>query len=113
AAGDHDRLVVAADAARGIALRVLLESPEVAADRWPAELVVERGSSDRALDHDVERGSDPPGLAEVHFPRTPISRNAQVRHREPGQARLRLRAAAGGSLVPDFPSGSGRRPREG
>ena len=62
-AGQHDRLVVAAD---DVALGLghgLLEGAEVAQDRGPAELVVEGGAADRALEHDVERRRDPRAAA--------------------------------------------------
>ena len=65
AAGDHDRLVVAAHLAGDL----LLERAEVAGEVRPAELVVERGGADRAFEHDDERRRDAVRLAGVRFPR--------------------------------------------
>ncbi len=107
AAGEHDRLVVAAHflAVRGSDL--LLEGTEVAGQRRTAELVVERGAAQRALDHDVQRGDDALGLAVGHFPGLFETGDLQVGHGEAGQAGLRLGAAAGGALVADLAAGTG------
>ncbi len=59
AAGDHDRLVIAAP----LAADVLLVDAEVAAQVRPAEFVVERGAAERAVDHDLQRARDVAGLA--------------------------------------------------
>jgi hypothetical protein len=75
AAGDHDRLVVAAlHAGHG-----LLEDAEVAAQVGAAELVVEGGAAQRALGHDLQRAGDVLGLADrVALPRFAV----------PGRCRL-------------------------
>ena len=52
AAGEHDRLVVAAHLA---ADRACSKRAEVAGRFGPPELVVERGAAERAVEHDVER----------------------------------------------------------
>src|SRR5690606_33034959 len=109
AAGDHDRLVVAADLAVGIAL---LEAAEVAVDVRPAELVVERRRADRSLDHDVQRRDDALGLAVVLFPGLLEAGDAQVGDGEAAQARLRPGAAAGRALVADLAAGTGGRAGE-
>jgi hypothetical protein len=54
AAGDHDRLVVAAHRAGD----VLLVGAEIAGQVRAAEFVVERSGADRAFEHDVERRGD-------------------------------------------------------
>ena len=54
AAGDHDRLVIAAHETRD----VLLVGAEIAAQVRPAEFVVERGAAERAVDHDLQRRRD-------------------------------------------------------
>ena len=69
AAREHDRLVVAAHLAPA-AVDLELEGAEVAERGGPAELVVERGAAERAVDHDVERASRcAPGLPSVALPR--------------------------------------------
>ena len=105
AAGDHDRLVVAAHLAR----HFLLEGAEGAGQIRPAEFVVEGGGADRPLDHDVERRGDALGLAVGLLPRLREAGDVQVRHREAAQAGLRLGAAAGGALVADLAAGAGGR----
>ena len=112
AAGDHDGLVIATHAIRRIACHVLLEGAEVAADRGPAELVVERGGADRPLEHDLERRGDARGPAECALPRPLEAGNAQVRDREPGEPGLGLCAAAGRALVADLAARAGRRARK-
>ncbi|MCY1501904.1 hypothetical protein D9M68_359910 [compost metagenome] len=107
AAGDHDRLVVAAHflAARGG--NGLLEGTEVAGQVRTAEFVVERGAAQRALDHDVQRGDDALGLAVRHFPGLLETGDLQVGDGEADQPGLRLGAAAGGAFVADLAAGAG------
>ena len=108
AAGDHDRLVVPA----ANAVDVLLEDAEVAAQRGPAELVVEGGAAERPLGHDLQRAGDVRGLADrVLLPRLAQARQMQVGDREAGQAGLGLGAATGGALVADLAAGAGGRAR--
>ncbi len=104
AAGDHDRLVVAAH----LAADVLLERAEVAAEVRAAELVVERRGADRTLQHDRERRGDAPGLLERRLPGLGVPRHAQMRHRVADQPRLGLRADAGRALVADLAARPGR-----
>src|SRR6185295_15797917 len=78
-----------------IADRRLLEAAEVAADVRPAEFVVEGGTADRPLDHDVERRDDALGFAQFFrkrrlFPRLQEARDAQVRARDPVRPALGL-----------------------
>src|SRR5205823_6011697 len=113
AAGDHDRLVVAAQALGRVAGGALLEGAEVAAHRRAAEFVVERGGADRALEHDLERGGDARRRAERLLPGALVAGDAQVRHREAGEPRLGFGAATGGALVADLPARAGRSSREG
>src|SRR5262249_40524159 len=121
-AGDHDRLVVAANAFGRIARRVLLESPEIATNRGPAELVIERSSADWPLDHDVERGGNTFGLAKFPssgssypsssgrgdggggLPRAKVPWNFQMRGGKPDQPGLRLRAAPRRAFIPNLTS---------
>ena len=107
-AGDHDRLVVAAH----LAAIELLEGAEVAADGRPAELVVERGGADRAVDHDLQRGHDPARLADVFaLPGLHQAGHAQMRDAEPDQSGLRPRPAPDGALVANLATRSRRRAR--
>ena len=46
----------------------LFEGAKVAVDCGPAELVVEGGGAERALEHDVEGGDDAGRFAEIFFP---------------------------------------------
>ena len=109
AAGQHDRLVVGAG--QRLAFRQF-EAAEIAQQVRPAELVVERGTAQRAVQHDVQclrhariqRARRLPGLGQ--------RRNAQVRDREAGQAGLGLAAATGGTLVADLAAGAGGGTRE-
>src|SRR5215469_3954376 len=107
AARDHDRLVIAANPVRWIPRRRLLEGAKVPADCRTPELVVEGGSADRPLDHDLERRGDVSGCAELALPRALVPRDAQVRHREPGETGLGLRAAPGRSFITNLPSRAG------
>ncbi len=107
-ARDHDRLVVAAHAAFRIALHALLERAEVTEDTRPAELVVECRRTDRALEHDVERGRNAGRAPVIRLPGLFEPGNAQVRDREADQPGLRFRAAPGRALVADLAAGSGR-----
>ena len=67
-AGQHDGLVVAAQLGAVGAGHLLLEGAEIAAQVGTTELVVEGGRADGALEHDVQRRDDAPGLAVVHLP---------------------------------------------
>src|SRR5690606_31675335 len=107
AAGDHDRLVVATDfraTGRGYGL---LEGAEVASQRRTAELVVERGAAERAVDHDLQRGHNAARLAVVLFPGLFEAGDAQVGYGKAGQAGLGLAAATGGAFVADLTTGAG------
>src|SRR6185369_7606721 len=102
AAGDHDRLVVAA-ALRGAALLArhrLLVDAKIAAQVRAAELVVEGGAAERAVEHDLQRAGDVLGLAvALLFPRLVGARQVQVRDAETGQTRLGTRAATGRAFI--------------
>ncbi len=87
----------------------LLQRTEVAADGRTAELVVERGGTDRTVEHDLQRGDDAFRLAVVVLPRLLQPGHAQVRHAETDEARLGARAAADGTLVADLATGAGGR----
>src|SRR6185369_17668418 len=109
AAGDHDRLVVAAHGAGD----VLLVGPEIAGQVRAAELVVEGGGADRAFEHDVERRSDARRTAVGVFPGLRRIGDIQVGNREAAEAGLGLGTLAGGALVADFAAGTGRGTGEG
>ena len=113
AAGQHDRLVVAAHflAARG--RHGLFEGAEIAGQRRTAEFVVERGAAQRAFDHDVQRGDDALGLAVGLFPGLLETGDVQVGDGETGQAGLGLGTDAGGAFVADFPARAGGGAGEG
>ncbi len=119
---DHDRLVITV----ALAGHVLLVGTEVAEQVRPSELVVECRGADRPFDHDRERVCDAPREAVVRLvarcgtrdvaillPRQRHVRDAQVRDREAGQSRFRLRAATGGALVADLAARPGGRARKG
>src|SRR5690606_1786178 len=72
-----------------------------------AELVVERGAAERAVDHDLQRGHDATRLAVVLFPGLREAGDAQVGYGKAGQAGLGLAAATGGAFVADLPTGAG------
>jgi len=108
AAGDHDRLVVAAH----LAVEGLLEGAEVAGQVGAAEFVVESGCAKRAFDHDVERRGDAVGLAVIRFPRLDVTGNFQVGNREAAETRLGLGTASGGTFITDFAARTGRRARK-
>ena len=75
AAGDHDGLVVAAH----LTHHRLFEAAEVAGQVRPPEFIVERGRSDRTLDHDLQRRGDPLRAPVGLFPRALEAGNVQVR----------------------------------
>ncbi len=108
-AGQHDRLVIAVQrlAARGIRQRHL-QRAEVASQRRPPELVIERGRADRALQHDLARALDPAGAAKIAFPGLLEARDSQVGHGESGQPSLGLGPLPGSPLVADLPAGARR-----
>ena len=105
AAGDHDRLVIAAHLARDF----LLERAEITQQVRAPEFVVERRSPDGPFEHDVERGRDAAGLAVMALPRLRQRRQAKVRHGESGEAGFRLRAPPRRAFVANFAARSRRR----
>ncbi len=107
AARDHDRLVISAHTARGIARHALLERPEVAEDPGAPELVVECGSADRAFQHDVERRGDASRAPVIRFPGLQEIRNAEIRDGESHQAGLWLCAAPGRPFIANLAAGTG------
>jgi hypothetical protein len=111
--GHHDGLVVTAQFGAIGGIDPLFEGTEIAAGIGAAELIVEGGGADRAVDHDVEGGGNALGLAIVFFPGLLEARDSQVRHRETAQPGLGLGTDAGGALVANFPAraGGGARKR--
>ena len=114
AAGQHDRLVVGAAEGASIGRVALrqLEAAEVAQQVRPAEFVVERGAAQRAVEHDLQRRRHARVERAWRLPRLRQGGDAQVRHRETGQAGLGLAAAAGRALVADLAAGTGGSTRE-
>ena len=109
-AGDHDGLVITAPLLVSRDADRLLVDAEVARQVRPAEFVVERSAAERPFDHDLQRAGDVLGLAVRRaLPRPVGAGQVQVRHGEAGQARLRLRAAAGRAFVADLAAGASRR----
>jgi hypothetical protein len=106
---------------------VLFVGAEVAAQYRTAEFIAERGAAERAFDHDLQRRGDAVRLAVGRLRAASADRRGdvgafsqalhgvrqhQVRHREAGQAGLRLGAAAGRALVADLAAGAGGGARE-
>src|SRR5690606_30591136 len=86
ATGDHDRLVVAAHFIAVDTRRLDFQRAEITTDIRATEFVVERGATNRALDHDVECRDNTRRLAVVTFPRLFKARDVQVGDREAGEA---------------------------
>ena len=107
AAGQHDRLVIAA-AQAGFAGFVLVGA-EIAAQTRTTKLVVERGRTQRAVAHDLERAGHARRQRAVDFPRLRVAGNTQIGHRKTGEASFGLAAATGGALVANFAAGAGGR----
>ena len=103
AAGNHNRLVVAAY----LAVETLFKSAEIAQQIRAAELVVKRRAADGAVDHNIQRGSQMAGFAVGLLPRLRKARDIEVGHGKAGQTRFRPRAATGCALIADFAARTG------
>ena len=106
-ARQHDGFVVAPDLAPD---RVpLFEGAEIAPQGRAPEFVVVGGRAYGALEHDVQGGSQLPGPSGFPFlfPGLGQGRDAQIGHGETRDARLRLRANAGGGFVSQLAAGAG------
>ena len=108
AAGDHDRLVVAAH----LAVHRQFETTEIAGQIGPAEFVVECRRADRSFDHDLQCRSDSlrlavSGFARPVFPGLLEAGNIQVGHRETAQTGLGPGAPTGRALVADLAARTG------
>ena len=108
AAGNHDRLVIAAH----FSANLLLERAEITREVGPAEFVVESRRPDRPFDHDVKRRRDAVRLAIGRLPRLPVVGNAQVGNRKAAQPSLGLGTAPGRALVANLAAGTGGGPRK-
>ena len=104
-AGNHNRLVIAAHAAVVFGFK----GAEIAQQVGAAEFVVERGTTQGAVDHDVERGGDVFGFAVSLLPRLRQIGQVEVGHGKAGEAGFRARAAAGGAFITDFTARTGGR----
>ena len=112
AAGDHDRLVVAADARGRRDRRPPARTCGSSRRGRAAELVVERGAAERAVDHDVERAGDARRACRAsisHGRAAPGRRRFETE--KPARPALGLRAAAGRALVADLAARAGGRAR--
>ena len=105
AAREHDGLVVGAHEARRFGRQ--FETAEIAGEVRSAEFVVERGAAERTVEHDLERARHARIQRAIRFPGLGQGRDAQMRDRETGQARLRLAATSGRALVANFAAGAG------
>ena len=112
AAGDHDRLVVAARAPGG--------SPGTCCSRCgnsrnarPAELVVEGGGADRSLDHDLEGRDDAPGACRRSAPRALGPGMRRLDTVKPTRPAFGFAAAARRAFVADLAAGPGGRAGNG
>ena len=112
ATGQHDRLVVTTHFFATGGGDGLLERTEVTGQGRTTEFVVECSTTQRAFDHDVQRGHNALRLAVWHFPRLFKARDLQVGHGETGQAGLWLGATPGCTFVTNLATGTGRRTRE-
>src|SRR5690606_39217810 len=112
AAGEHDRLVVAAYLFTARGFDALLEGTEIAGQRRTAEFVVERRATQRAFDHDVQRRDDALGLAIGLFPGLLEVGDVQVGNGKAGQASLGLGATAGSPFVANLTARAGSGTRE-
>ncbi len=108
AAGDHDRLVIAAHFNAVANRNGLLITAEISAQCRAAEFVVERRAANRSFEHDVERRNDAERFAVMGvFPGLQITGHAQVRHGETVQTGFRFRATSGRTFVADLAAGTG------
>ena len=107
AAGEHDRLVVAPEAAVGLNLKGAEEAGQL---RTP-KLVAEACAADRTVDHDVERRRETrrEGLVgRLLLPCALCAGEAEVGDHETGKTGLAAAAGAGGAFVADFAADAGR-----
>ena len=109
AAGDHDRLVVAPHFICRQFRRLPFECPEIAAQVRSPEFVVESRSTDRPVDHDLQRRRHAVRMRKIRFPRLWIAGDAQVRHGISREPCLRLRAETRCALVPNLAARAGGR----
>ena len=73
-AGNHDRLVIAADTAGSHGL----ESTEIAGQVRSPELIVECSSAQRPIGHDLQRSDDSIGLTVAGLPGSLVTWNIEV-----------------------------------
>ena len=109
AAGEHDRLVVAAQLARDLAL----VGAEEAAELRTPELVAERRAAQGAVRHDLQRRREARReVRELALPRLREAGDAQVGDHEAADAGDRARAGPRRRLVADLAADARRRARE-
>ncbi len=102
-AGEHNGFVIAPKpTADG-----LFEGPEIACECRAAELIVERSSTHRPFDHDIQRTGDAVRFARVFLPVTRSIRQQQIRDRKPTQTDLGSRTTTGCSFITNLSSGAG------
>ena len=113
AAGDHNRLMVAAYLGAIGAGHRLLKGSEIAGQVGPAKFVIKGGATERTIEHDIQGADDATGFAIAAFPWLFEARNTQIGHAETGQSGLRLTARPGGALIANLTTGTGCRAGKG
>ena len=104
-ADNHDSVeVIHFDENQGksAALLVGFEGAEVSRDVWSTEFVVERRTSDRSLEHDLEGGDDAVGFAEVPLPGFDGAWQLEIRNRVAREPGLGFRPPTGRALIANF-----------
>ena len=99
-AGDHDRLVVAANFVFPWARR--FKRAEVTKQVRPAKLIIKGGASNRAVKHDFQRCGHSAGMSEGLFPGLGEAGNTQVRDCKACQPGFRLGAQASRTFIANF-----------
>ena len=101
-ASKHNRLVVTADFGTLFRRNFLFERTEVTEDVRTAVFVVKCGTTERAVNHNVESRSDAGRATKVLFPRLNCTRKLEVRNAEAREAGLRLGTLTRCTFVADF-----------
>ncbi len=110
AAGQHHRLVIAADRT---VVEPSLKAAEITRQHRAPELIAVGSGADRRFQHDLQGAGHLRWPAQRLFPRLFKTGNMQIGHRKPAQSSLGLAAAPGGGLVADLAAGAGSGTRMG
>ena len=111
-ASQHNRLVVTANFLAVLGIDFLFERTEVTEDVRTTVFVVECGTTERAVNHNVESGCNAGRATKVFFPRLDCTRKLEVRDAEAREAGLRLGTLTRGTFVTDFATTTGSGTRE-